>query len=1002
MAVIREQRQFKIGPVGVARASEAGAIAARGKAVAAEQIAQSANSLAGDFFQLGAQFAEKRGRELGMAASTEAVMTIDPKTGKPEAYKPAETLGIIANEAYQRVVMSRFQESIENEMQAKARELAVKFEDSPNSVGLYEKAMSEYIASMTNVAQGPFKGYIQDVGTSYLQATRSNLAVNQIRRERAAAASARESAILAGASNIQSLIGELGPESLNGPTQVRGIIESLGVAVDDGVSSNVFEVGQGGRLGSTVAVATIRGLIDYASKQAKDPEQVKLLQYAIGSQNLAAIPDEFGYVRDALAQLGPRYDLLDDIEKYSDGLLSDRSQYLDITVKRQAEIDKANIAAQVFNLGQNTPAIAAVNRTASIQNDPYASAERIRSDWAIASRGIQSSIASGQTDFANAQVESRDTIFNASVEGIYLRALSGLGAKETKQLESAIFDRNPNIAPESSRDELVALFKLEDLKPTILSDFLPLIGSKRDAAGKLIDEERSANAAQALQAEAPLIDNISIQRGDGIAQSIGVARASINGIPDLPDDLRRSRLADVDLNGATAYVSNFFSTRPTMDQVNEAKAYLQGGEAALLTDQQRNMLDAARGLGVSSGRESELRTHFNTLQSVEAERAANLKKSTETALMVGQILIGQGDPTNGTQREAIETYYQGAYGQLLEGRPLASVWSDPDALVDPKFQPMFAEMRKSNVLPESLHDSFTALARGGLTGMNPTVVLSHYANFKDYQYAGVTMRNPAMLALSESQITNLDYLVDALPSMGSDPAAIANILTARSKLEIDPSFGKSVETAFGGKIEDIVFELDGIEAAPASAINEVTASALEMVRSGFALGQSPDAMKDRLQRQFDMRYPDGDGIVFDGFGRTRTSAPISFAAPGNEVEFKAYVREAVAPSFPDRFVTLGRRDAVSANEVITYLEPIGIPGAANNYSYIVKRIAENRVAETVITTVQARDEDGTLVTYNMPLVVSNQDPRFLNRVKATQQRRQSDAMMPLPSIPVSP
>ena len=81
MAVIREKRQFKIGPVGVARASEGGQII--GKA-----IADSANQLAGEFFKQAAFQAEKTGEEAAASIAREQVTAIDPNTGKPQAFQP--------------------------------------------------------------------------------------------------------------------------------------------------------------------------------------------------------------------------------------------------------------------------------------------------------------------------------------------------------------------------------------------------------------------------------------------------------------------------------------------------------------------------------------------------------------------------------------------------------------------------------------------------------------------------------------------------------------------------------------------------------------------------------------------------------------------------------------------------------------------------------------------------------------------------------------------------
>jgi hypothetical protein len=192
MPVIREDRRFGIGPIGVARL-QSPVPASNGSAIIAESVGRAADQMADMFFRRGVQEAEKFGAERGIEAAPENIMAIDPVTGQPKAYEPPAGMGVVAQEAYQRVIMTRFQSSIEQEMKFKAQELAIKYD---GSVDRYSAAFSEYVGAMAANAEGVFKGYIVDLGANYLNATRSAMALDQIRRERAAAAKAYKDSLL--------------------------------------------------------------------------------------------------------------------------------------------------------------------------------------------------------------------------------------------------------------------------------------------------------------------------------------------------------------------------------------------------------------------------------------------------------------------------------------------------------------------------------------------------------------------------------------------------------------------------------------------------------------------------------------------------------------------------------------------------------------------------------------------------------------------------------------
>ena len=207
MPVIREEKRFGIGPIGVARLSSPvpGTNAA---GTIADSVARSADQMADMFFRRGAQVAEKKGLEAGASAAPEMIMAIDPATGAPKAYEAPRGMGVIAQEAYQRVIQTRFQAALEDEIKFKATELAIKYD---GAVDRYSAAMSEYIGAMAENAEGQFKGMIVDIGTSYLNATRTSMALDQLKKERAAAKAAHDASQAAGLSALEDMGAVLGP-----------------------------------------------------------------------------------------------------------------------------------------------------------------------------------------------------------------------------------------------------------------------------------------------------------------------------------------------------------------------------------------------------------------------------------------------------------------------------------------------------------------------------------------------------------------------------------------------------------------------------------------------------------------------------------------------------------------------------------------------------------------------------------------------------------------------
>ena len=126
MAVKRETRQFKVGPIGVARSSRSGAIIG-------EAVADSANALSDIFYKRAAENAERRGIESVGQLSDEEVLALDPVTGLPQAYKAPKGFGRIASNARRRALATRFETEIDVELNEKAKEFRVRYRNSPEA-----------------------------------------------------------------------------------------------------------------------------------------------------------------------------------------------------------------------------------------------------------------------------------------------------------------------------------------------------------------------------------------------------------------------------------------------------------------------------------------------------------------------------------------------------------------------------------------------------------------------------------------------------------------------------------------------------------------------------------------------------------------------------------------------------------------------------------------------------------------------------------------------------
>jgi len=145
-----------------------------------ESVANTASQLNQIALKEGAKQAEQSGLDAAMAVEQSEIIAFDAESGKPKALNPKMfSGGIIARDAYKRVVEKRFGASIENELKSKAAELQLKYKFQPE---LFREEMSRYVADMHENAQGKWKETVKVGGVAITRATELNIQANAIEK----------------------------------------------------------------------------------------------------------------------------------------------------------------------------------------------------------------------------------------------------------------------------------------------------------------------------------------------------------------------------------------------------------------------------------------------------------------------------------------------------------------------------------------------------------------------------------------------------------------------------------------------------------------------------------------------------------------------------------------------------------------------------------------------------------------------------------------------------
>lgn len=273
MAVIRQRTQVFNQPVGVVR-TDAGS----------QDIGRAISNVASTFqniaFREAAEDAQKKGIEIAEAVEEKKLRTINPETGKPEAFKAPKGFGRIASAAYQSVINKRYEDSIGSELRIKAQEIALKYQYDPES---YDDVMSNYIGQMSKGAEGRYKTFVETTGAKFLALTKLNIQERVATRSRQNAANSILTGLSASQDDAYSIAragGFIARESEE-VSEAQAIHDREFANAQNGVSSALLKVGADQTASRQLKQSIALGAVEYLLSGTANKSERNAIDLAI-------------------------------------------------------------------------------------------------------------------------------------------------------------------------------------------------------------------------------------------------------------------------------------------------------------------------------------------------------------------------------------------------------------------------------------------------------------------------------------------------------------------------------------------------------------------------------------------------------------------------------------------------------------------------------------------------------------------------------------------------
>lgn len=938
MAIIRERRQFSAGPIGVVRASSAGEIVGQG-------ISNFAGTVGGIMYQEAAKKAKKVGAETALGAEREDIITIDPSTGKPVAYEVPDTFGAIAADAYQNVVLDRFQSSINEEIKLKAKELASKYEDPQT----FSAMLGDYVSAMAGSSEGMFEEYITNTGESYRRSTEANLVAAKVAKERAAAAQS----VLTNNNQANEQAYDLGAAG-----DIEGVIALIDGRTQrtvDAINAGLLKAGSDTAARDRISASAIAGSLQGILEGASGLQSASVATYLItqGQRGAEGLSDG---QRAALDSLKPyitrdnQSSVLSEFNRIQGGYDSIRSAKI---AERQAEIDadlaKMESAATEILLGQIKGDTLAAERASltmaeafeheivgemvsaldghyqeyADQTDGLVRAGAMTPEKAISldrdrrraiSEGILSQIGSTVTETQKVAIadylDSGDLsrlsgLPDGAAQGIYGYVQSGLYQSEDRDFAADFMTKSVSDM-QLQVDKNLAQYNYSNETVRIQSAI-------RDGTATEGDFKDFGVLTSQLLNDGLIDDSVATSAGRGMGLAQGKYIASRAG----------ASASSLQLTALSAYIASAGE-----DDAGLPEYLRSAGDSVISSVQEKDLMSASNYVnGMAEDR-----------RKIEAERSAALEKADNLA----RIAAGYGDNGSREDRELVDEWLEQVGVNVF----------DPDSVGDGDLYSVMASA-PSQALVDSLMSGAHGSPNAGFE-----VALEHYKYLSALPDSSGSFINRFGASINAADKQFLADVIEVSRVSGKPPASVASDLYGS---RTDADMTSLVSQALGGKTPRVFLENN----RPSySTIPEADT----VVEYWASRGLSEGGILDRLDSFVKTEYGESRGVdrfVYDSrsgvSGYTRGNLDITFPNEDERRAFTAIVEDTLrsieSDEYPNGLSLLGVGGSMSDKPQKAWLSPV--PDAPRGTYSIVTR---DEFGEVIPLFVDVEDEDGKTET----------------------------------------
>ena len=730
MPVLREKKQYQsAGPVGVLRVNT-------GEQEKYQAISNAADKLT----KLAVGEMSRSSKIMGAQKAQEVsdVMTIDPKTGKPQALNFSEQrqfFGRDAADAYQRVITERFQQEIDVEIREKATQLAIEHENDPYSVEKYEDKMNAYLAAMaeTNSVDGKetaYTNYIMSQGSEYISKTTLAMQAERKRREDAKTA-ARLQEVITNRDNALYEFGLIGDFE-----KANDIISANESTSTDAESSNLFKAGSTSSVVRSSMSAFAKGSIERLYNQTTSVAERDAIKFAIrtnGKEMSTLSDDLIKQVKSILPFITnqTRQSILSNSQAYSANMSKlEAVKAAQLNARVQRNLRETLIEYSRDNTLTSSALFSKLNN-AKDDNEFFAFVNEYGKQSQNDQREIASQYLSGQIseDKYNSLIkDERRSVLNSIIAA---GALDG-NQEQIETFRDAISSNNPKVIRNLTKKQKVIVAALNQEMP--VSFF-----NKEDDLAHVQSLLSGSVSDQRKRLELFLYDDYLRDKGDTLFKEMREGSFKLDDLIEFDKLVRASNisnakkekfLAKIDTNQAIGLINNIPNINS--EDMNKVGAYIRSdGETDLglnkelkrdadhilryVNEENRNKIETEL-----TGRESDLRQNEDVLRQQLQEEASKLERRSQ-ALGLGSM---SGTEKNKLIREEMSNLIK------ANGIDIFNADSQTQTIVLDGEKVNFYSLARTT-MPQHLIEAFRSLASGTSDIEGADIILNHFVRLSN-------------------------------------------------------------------------------------------------------------------------------------------------------------------------------------------------------------------------------------------------------------------------------